>query len=78
MEVNAIVIPKLTTLTPLRWIFWTQLIFGGFAQLLHWSIPETSALLLIYERNLFQQEQLSCLIEKQREDAKKQPRKEKS
>lgn len=78
MEVNSIVKLNFTTLTPTRWIFWTQLIFGGFAQLLHWSIPETSALLLIYERNLFQQEQLSCLTEKQRGGAKKQPRKEKS
>ncbi|EIM19931.1 MFS general substrate transporter [Wallemia mellicola CBS 633.66] len=30
-----------------RWIFWTQLIFGGFAQLLHWSIPETRTTILL-------------------------------
>lgn len=78
MEVNQTVKRNFTTLTPSRWIFWTQLIFGGFAQLLHWSIPETSTLLLIYGRNLFQQEQLSYLTEKQRGGAKKQPRKEKS
>ncbi|TIC22420.1 MFS general substrate transporter [Wallemia mellicola] len=30
-----------------RWVFWTQLIFGGFAQILHWTIPETRSSILL-------------------------------
>ncbi|TIB81932.1 putative MFS multidrug transporter [Wallemia mellicola] len=45
--VGAIVGGFIHSFSTWRWVFWIQLIFGGFAQAIHWAIPETRSSVLL-------------------------------